>query len=201
MGATRTRYLLALPDRVAAAFRTIGGQSSAFPGARLGCLAVTTAAGFSESIMWMQSGHTQRVAVRCYALARTTSTYLTLLPSTHYPAPSLADRPAPSHTRCGTQAWCGRVCPCCPRRRIPQRVPALLRGRAPPDSQLAALPDACDDILPGGPCGLGRRSLQHLRRSTSQPSADAYSPSTCTVRSCAGGSSSWDTTSHTSRPL
>ena len=191
---------MALPDRVAAAFRTIGGQSSAFPGARLGCLAVTTAASFPESIMWMQSGHTQRVAVRCYALARTTSTYLGLLPLTHH----LADRPAPflqtvwitGPVRPGVPVLTSR-----PRRRIPQRVPALLRGRAPPDSQLAALPDACDDILPGGPCGLGRRSLQHLRRSTSQPSADAYSPSTCTVRSCAGGSSSWDTTSHTSRPL
>ena len=103
--------------------------------------------------MWMQSGHTQRMAARRYALARSTSTYLRLLPSTHYPAPSLADRPAPSHTRCGTQAWCGRVCPCCPRRSIPQRVPALLRGRAPPDSQLAALPasDAGGSTLPRPP--------------------------------------------------
>ena len=74
MGATRTRYLLALPDRVAAAIRTIGGQSSAFPGARLGCLAVTTASGSPESIMWMQSGRTQEMAVRRYTLARTTST-------------------------------------------------------------------------------------------------------------------------------
>ncbi len=111
MGATRTRYLLAWPARVAAALRTIGGQSSAFSGARLGGLAVTTAAGFPESIMWMQSGHTQRTAARRHALARTTSTYLGLLPSTHYHAPSLADRPAPSHTRCGTTARCGRVCP------------------------------------------------------------------------------------------
>ncbi len=56
---------------------------------------------------------------------------------------------------------------------------ALLRGRVLPDSQLAALLDACDIILAGGPCGC--RSLQHLRRRTCQPSAHAYSPSTSTV--------------------
>ncbi len=70
MGATRTRYLLAWPARVAAALRTIGGQSSAFSGALLGGLAVTTASGFPESILWMQSGHTQKMAVAATLLPR-----------------------------------------------------------------------------------------------------------------------------------
>jgi hypothetical protein len=110
MGATRSGYLSACPARVAAALRTIGGQSSTFSGARLGGLAVTTASGSPESIMWMQIGRTQEMAVRRYALARATSTYFRLLPPTHYHPPSLADRPAPSHTRCGTPARCCRVC-------------------------------------------------------------------------------------------
>ena len=110
MGATRSGYLSACPARVAAALRTIGGQASTFSGALLGGLAVTTASGSPESIMWMQIGRTQAMAVRRYALARATPTYFRLLPPTHYHPPSLADRPAPSHTRCGTPARCCRVC-------------------------------------------------------------------------------------------
>ncbi len=51
---------------VTAALRTIGVDSPAFTGVscRMGCLTVAAEAGVRESIMWMQSCHTQSMAAR-----------------------------------------------------------------------------------------------------------------------------------------
>ncbi len=53
---------------VVAALRMIGVDTTAFSGVccRMGCLTVSTEAGFPENILWMQSGYAQDRAARRY---------------------------------------------------------------------------------------------------------------------------------------
>jgi hypothetical protein len=169
---------------VTAALRTTGVQPSAFSGVscRMGCLAVATAAGVPEPIMWMQSGHAQSMAVRRYVRLTDPDRLYVSRTTTIDSSPCRPPCPLPSNGMDHRPGAAGRA-----RDDASSSMPASPTSASTPGGygtsptpDPAALLDACDIILAGDIADAHHLSI--FAGAPENHSGHAYSPSTSTVK-------------------